>query len=104
LKFENERVAPLSLSLNERFDVLSKWHIVGVKRCSCITFTHICEWRKHSPSSGSLGSLGWSLVVAIVALGSTPMIYLPLSGSDSDSKTTSDSEDFTSATNDFFER
>jgi hypothetical protein len=39
----------------------------------------------------------------MVALGSTSMIHLPFSGSDSESEPASDSEAFTSATNDFFE-
>jgi hypothetical protein len=50
------------------------------------------------------GTQFFSLVVATVALGSVSMICLPLSGSDSNSKPTFDSKDFTSATNDFFER
>jgi hypothetical protein len=73
-------------------------------KCSGVPFTHICEWKRHSPSSGSSGSSGWSLVVEMVALGSTSMIHLPLSGSNSDSKPTFDSEAFTSATSDCFER
>jgi hypothetical protein len=39
-----------------------------------------------------------------VALGSVSMIHLPLFGSDSKSEPASDSEAFTSATNDFFEK
>jgi hypothetical protein len=69
-------------------------------KCSGVPFTHICEWKRHSPSSGSSGSPGWSLVVATVALGSASMICLPLSGSGSESEPASDSEAFTSATND----
>jgi hypothetical protein len=73
-------------------------------KCSGVPFTHICEWKRCSPSSGSSGSPGWSLVVATVALGFVSMIYRPLSGSESKSKPASDSKAFTSATNDFFER
>jgi hypothetical protein len=73
-------------------------------KCSGVPFTHICEWKRHSPSSGSSGSPGWSLVVAMVALGSVSMIRLPLSGSGSESEPTSELKAFTSATNDFFER
>jgi hypothetical protein len=47
---------------------------------------------------------GWSLVVEMVALGFASMIRLPLSGFDSESEPRSDSKDFTSATNDYFER
>jgi hypothetical protein len=55
-------------------------------------------------SSGLSGSPGWSLVVATVALGSTSMIHIPLSGSVSESESASDSEAFTSATSECFER
>jgi hypothetical protein len=57
----------------------------------------------HSPSSCSSGSLGLTLVVEMVALGSASMICLPFYGSDSNSKPASDSKAFTSATNNFFE-
>jgi hypothetical protein len=50
-----------------------------------------------------LGSPGWILVVATVALGSASMIHLPFFGSDSKSEHASDSEAFTLATNDCFE-
>jgi hypothetical protein len=59
---------------------------------------------RHSPSSGSFGSPGWSLVVAMVALGSMSMICLPLYGSELDSEPASDLEAFTLATNNFFEQ
>jgi hypothetical protein len=80
------------------------WLPLSMMKCSGVPFTHICEWKRRSPSSGSSGSPGWSLVVAMVALGSTSMIHLPLSGSVSESESASDSEAFTSATNDCFER
>jgi hypothetical protein len=80
------------------------WLPLSMMKCSGVPFTHICEWKRCSPSSGSSGSPGWSLVVAMVALGSMSMIHLPLSSSGSESEPTSDSEAFTSATNDFFER
>jgi hypothetical protein len=72
-------------------------------KCSGVPFTHICEWKRHSPSSGSSGSPGWSLVVAMVALGSASMICIPLSGFVSESESASDSEAFTLATNDCFD-
>jgi hypothetical protein len=62
------------------------WLPLSTMKCSGVPFTHICEWKRHSPSSGSSGSLGWSLVVATVALGSASMICLPLSGSSSQSQ------------------
>jgi hypothetical protein len=80
------------------------WLPLSMMKCSGVPFTHIYEWKRHSPSSGSSGSPGWSLVVETVALGSTSMICLPLSGFGSESESTSDSEAFTSATNDCFER
>jgi hypothetical protein len=73
-------------------------------KCSGVPFTHICEWKRRSPSSGSSGSPGWNLVVATLALGSTSMICLPLSSFGSESESTSDSEDFTSTSSDCFER
>ena len=72
--------------------------------CSGVPFTHICEWKRRSPSSGSSSSRGWSLVVATVALDSASMIPLPLSSSSSESEYASHSEAFTSATNNYFER
>jgi hypothetical protein len=43
---------------------------------SGVPFTHICEWKRHSPSSGSSGSSGWTFVVAMVTLGSASMIHV----------------------------
>jgi hypothetical protein len=73
-------------------------------KCSGEPFTHICEWKRHSPSSGSLGSLGWTMVVVMVVLRSTSMICFPLSGSNSELEPASDFEVFNSATNNCFER
>jgi hypothetical protein len=77
---------------------------LSTMKCSGVPFTHICEWKRHSPSSGSSGSPGWSLVVATVALGSASMISLPLYGSSLELESASDSEAFTSSTSDYFER
>jgi hypothetical protein len=55
--------------------------LLSTMKCIGVPFTHICEWKRRSPSSGSSGSPGWSLVVATVALCSTLMIHLPLFGS-----------------------
>jgi hypothetical protein len=74
------------------------WLPLSMMKCSGVPFTHICEWKRHSS-----GSPGWSLVVATVAVGSMSMICLPLSGSDSKTEPTSDSEAFTLATSDCFE-
>jgi hypothetical protein len=67
------------------------WLPLSMMKCSEVPFTHIYEWKRHSPYSSSSVSPGWSLVVAMVALGSTSMICLPLSGSDSDSEPASNS-------------
>jgi hypothetical protein len=72
-------------------------------KSSGVPFTHICEWKRRSPSSGSSSSPGWSLVVATVALGYASIIYLTLSSSNSDSEPTSNSEDFTLDSSDCFE-
>jgi hypothetical protein len=73
-------------------------------KCSGVPFTHISEWKRCSPSSGLSSSLGSSLVVATMALGSVSMICLPISGFDSESKPASNLEAFTSATSDCFEQ
>jgi hypothetical protein len=79
------------------------WLLLSTMKCNGVPFTHIYEWKRRSPSFGSSSSLGWSLVVETVALGSALMIYLPLSGFESESELASDLEAFTSTTNDFFE-
>jgi hypothetical protein len=48
-------------------------------KCSGVPFTHICEWKKCSPTSISFDSSIWIFVVTMIALGSTSMIHLPLS-------------------------
>ena len=78
-------------------------------KCSAIPFTHIYEWKRRSPSSGSSGSSGWICVVVTVTLGSASMICFPLSlsatlGSESDSKSGSNSEALILANSDCFER
>jgi len=76
---------------------------------SVVPFTHIHEWKKNSPSLASSGSSGWICVVATMALGSTSMIYFPLSltatlGSKLEMELGSDSEALISSNNDYFER
>jgi len=80
------------------------WLLLLTMKCSGVPFTHICEWKRLSPSFGSSGSPGWSLVVATVALGFASMICLPLSRSILELEPASDSDYFTLATNDCFER
>jgi hypothetical protein len=57
------------------------WLLLSTMKCTGVHFTHIYEWKRHSPSFGSSGSPGWSLEVKMVALGSASMIRLPLSSS-----------------------
>jgi hypothetical protein len=90
----------LTTSIEMRFF----WLPLSMMKCSEVPFTHICEWKRCSPSSGSSSSQGWSLVVATVALGSELMTCIPLSGSVSESESASDSEAFTLSTSNFFER
>ena len=80
------------------------WMSLSMMKCSGVPFTHIYEWKRHSPSSGSSGSPCWSLMVEMVALGSMSMICLPLSSSNSESEPAYDLEAFTLATNDYFEQ
>jgi hypothetical protein len=80
------------------------WLPLSTIKCSGVPFTHICEWKRHSPSSGSSGSSGWIVVVTMVAVGSTSMIYFLLLFSESESKSGLDSVSLSSTTNDCFER
>ena len=66
-------------------------------------FTHICEWKWCSPSSSSFGSIGRTLVVAKVALGSASIIIFPPSRFYLESESTSESKAFSSATCNFLE-
>ena len=52
---------------------------VPLRNSSGEPFTHICEWKRRSPSSGSSGSSLWSLVVEKMALGSASMLFFPFS-------------------------
>jgi hypothetical protein len=63
---------------------------------SRVTFTHICEWKRHSHYSGFSGSSCWNFVVVMVTLGSTSMIVFPFSSSESNSDSTFDPEAFVS--------
>jgi hypothetical protein len=76
------------------------WIPISTMKCNEVPFTHIYEEKRRSPSSSSLGSPGWILVVATVEMGSMSMIRLPFFGFDSESETTSHSKAFISATND----
>jgi len=78
------------------------WLPLLTMNCSSKPLIHIYEWKRHSPSSGSLGLILWILVVAIAALGSRSIIYFPLwfplLGSYSDSEYAYESRAFSLAT------
>ena len=44
-------------------------------KCNRVPFTHICEWKRCSPSSGFVGSSGWIVAIATIVVASTSMIY-----------------------------
>ena len=69
-----------------------------------VPFTHICEGKRRSPSLGSIGSSGWIVAVATIAVGSASMIYLLPLFSESDSESRFGSLSLISITNDCFER
>jgi hypothetical protein len=74
---------------------------LSTMKWSGVPFTHICEWKRCSPSSGSSSS---TLMVEMVILGSKTMIHFPFSGSELESKSTSVLEDFVSTNNDCLEK
>ena len=80
------------------------WLPLSTIKCSRVPFTHICEWKRRSPSSGSIGSSSWIAAVATIAVGSASMIYLLPLFSESDYESRFGSLSLISATNDCFER
>ena len=52
------------------------WLLLSIIKCSGVPFTHICEWKMCSPSSISISSFGWIVVVMTIAVGSMSMICL----------------------------
>ena len=80
------------------------WLPLSIMKCNEEPFTHIFEWKRHSPSFGSSGSSGWIWVVAMVALGFASMIWSPLSSFESELESRYNSEAFNSSTNGCFVR
>jgi hypothetical protein len=78
--------------------------LLSTIKCSRVPFTHICEWKRHSPSLGSSASFDWIILVVTVTMGSTSMICFLLSLSKSDSKLGLEFVSLRSTTNDCFER
>jgi hypothetical protein len=84
-------------------DMIFLWIPLLEMKFSGVPFTHICEWKRHLPSSSSSNSPSWTLVVVMVELGYASMICLPLFGYESESEPSFDSKAFTSTTSDYFE-
>jgi hypothetical protein len=63
------------------------WLPLSIIKCNRVPFTHICEWKMRSPSSGFYGSSGWIVAVATILVDFTSIICLILlfSKSNSDS-------------------
>ena len=72
------------------------WLPLSTIKCSGVPFTNICEWKRCSPSSGSVGSSSWIAAVATITC------LLPLF-SEWDYESGFGSLSLISATNDFFE-
>ena len=69
---------------------------------SGVPFTHICEWKRCSPSSSSIELFGWIFAVVMVALGSASMIQFPCYELEFDSRSNSFSLRWNN--NDYFKR
>jgi hypothetical protein len=80
------------------------WIFLSTMKCNGVPFTHICEWKRCSPSSGSVGSSGWIIVVATMEVGPVSIIYLLPLFSKSYSESGFDSFSLILATTDCFER
>ena len=84
------------------------WLPLSTMNCSGESFTHIREWKSSSSSSESSGSSFCIFMVATVVLGSTSVIYFPLSfhfsSPDSELEHASDSETFSLTTSDCLAR
>ena len=73
------------------------WIPLLTMKCSRTPFTNIYEWKRCSNSSGFSGSSSW---IWVVAMGSTSMIYFPLSIFELELESRSNYEDLISATSD----
>jgi hypothetical protein len=80
------------------------WVSLSTIKCSGVPFTHICEWKRCPPSSGSFGSSSWIVAVTTIEMGSASMICLLLLSSKSKFELGVGSVSFSSTTNDCFER
>jgi hypothetical protein len=80
------------------------WLPLSTIKCSGVPFTHICEWKRHSPSLYLSSYYGWIVVVTMVAMSYASMIYFLLLFFESNSKSRFISFSLSSPTNDYFER
>jgi hypothetical protein len=84
-------------------DIRFLWLPLSTMKWSGVHFTHIYEWKRGSPSSGSYGSYSWTFLVDMVTLGFASMVYFTLFGYERESKPTFESEAFILANNDYLE-
>jgi hypothetical protein len=89
----------LTTSVETRFS----WLPLSIIKCSEVPFTHICEWKRCSPSSESSSSSGWIVAVVTMIVSSASIIRLLLLLFESESELGIDSVSLSSATNDCFE-
>jgi hypothetical protein len=80
------------------------WLSLSTIKCNGVPFTHICEWKRRSPSSRSAGSSGWIVGVATTAVGYALMIYLLLLFYESESDSGFGSLSLSSTTNEYFKQ
>jgi hypothetical protein len=59
------------------------WLLLSTIKCNMVPFTHICEWKRCSPSSGSSVSSGSIVVAMTIIVVSASMIHLLLLFSES---------------------
>jgi hypothetical protein len=62
----------LKTSLEVRFF----WLLLSTMKCNRVPFTHIYEWKRHSPSSRPVGSSSLFVVIVTIEVGFALMICL----------------------------
>jgi len=85
-------------------EMMFLWLSLSTIKWNRVPFTHICEWKRCSPSSWFVGSSSWIVVVTTIEVGFASMIYLLLVFSELDSELGFDSLSLISNTNDCFDR
>jgi hypothetical protein len=80
------------------------WFPISTMKCNGVPFTHICEWKRRSPYSGSSSSSSWIVMVTMVAVGFASIFYFLLLFYESEFESRFDSFSLSSTTNDYFER